>query len=82
MKKKIVKLNESQLEYLVKKVIKEEEKETKTTTVTKHPAYSAVDRLERSLEDLKMEFKDSIANAVSGSDGYHSEIDKFSKFLK
>jgi hypothetical protein len=79
MKKKIVKLNESQLEYLVKKVIKEEEKETKTTTVTKHPAYSAVDRLERSLEDLKMEFKDSIANAVSGSDGYHSEIDKFSE---
>ncbi len=79
MKKKIVKLNESQLEYLVKKVIKEEEKETKTTTVTKHPAYSAVDRLEGSLEDLKMEFKDSIANAVSGSDGYHSEIDKFSE---
>ena len=78
MKKKIVKLNESQLEYLVKKVIKEE-KETKTTTVTKHPAYSAVDRLERALEDLKMEFKDSIANAVSGSDGYHSEIDKFSE---
>lgn len=77
--KKVIKINESQLEYLVKKVIKEEEKETKTTTVTKHPAYSAVDRLERALEDLKMEFKDSIANAVSGSDGYHSEIDKFSE---
>jgi len=77
--KKVIKINESQLEYLVKKVIKEEEKETKTTTVTKHPAYPAVDRLERALEDLKMEFKDSIANAVSGSDGYHSEIDKFSE---
>jgi hypothetical protein len=77
--KKVIKINESQLEYLVKKVIKEEEKEIKTTTVTKHPAYPAVDRLERALEDLKMEFKDSIANAVSGSDGYHSEIDKFSE---
>ncbi|MDB4326342.1 hypothetical protein N9966_00855 [bacterium] len=79
MKKKIVRLTESDLEKLVKKVIKEEEKETKKTTVTKHPAYSAVDKLERALEDLKMEFKDSIANAVSGSDGYHSEIDKFSE---
>ena len=77
--KKVIKINESQLEYLVKKVIKEEEKETKKTTVTKHPAYPAVDKLERALEDLKMEFKDSIANAVSGSDGYHSEIDKFSE---
>ena len=26
-----------------------------------------------------MDFKDSIANAVSGEDGYHSEIDKFSE---
>ena len=61
-------------------LIKEdEEKAVKKTTVTKHPAYSAVDKLERALEDLKMEFKDSIANAVSGSDGYHSEIDKFSE---
>jgi len=61
-------------------LIKEdEEKAVKKTTVTKHPAYPAVDRLERALEDLKMEFKDSIANAVSGSDGYHSEIDKFSE---
>ena len=60
MKKKIVKLNESQLEYLVKKVIKEEEKETKTTTVTKHPAYPAVDRLERALEDLNISTNNSI----------------------
>jgi dipeptidyl aminopeptidase/acylaminoacyl peptidase len=77
--KKVIKINESQLEELVKKVIKEEEKETKKTTVTKHPAYSAVDRLERSLEDLKMDFKNTIANEVSGEDGYHSEIDKFSE---
>lgn len=77
--KKVIKINESQLEELVKKVIKEEEKETKKTTVTKHPAYSAVDRLERALEDLKMDFKNTIANEVSGEDGYHSEIDKFSE---
>ena len=38
--KKVIKINESQLEELVKKVIKEEEKETKKTTVTKHPIYS------------------------------------------
>ena len=64
-------------------LIKEEEaveaKKEKTTTLTKHPAYSAIDRLESELEKLKMSFKESIANAVSGSDGYHSEIDKFSE---
>ena len=58
--KKVIKINESQLEELVKKVIKEEEKETKTT-VTKHPKYSGVDRLERCLEDLKMDFKNTIS---------------------
>lgn len=82
MKKRIVKLTESDLEKLVQRVIKEEEvqvKEKKGATLTKHPAYPAIDDLERSLEDLKMKFKDSIANAVSGEDGYHSEIDKFSE---
>jgi hypothetical protein len=79
--KKIVRLTEFDLENLVKKVIKEEEtqKKEKKTTLTKHPAYPAIDKLERKLEQLKMEFKDSIANAVSGEDGYHSEIDKFSE---
>jgi hypothetical protein len=79
--KKIVRLTESDLENLVKKVIKEEEAEVKEkkTTLTKHPAYPAIDNLERKLEELKMEFKDGIANAVSGEDGYHSEIDKFSE---
>lgn len=82
MKNKIVRLTESDLEKLVKKIIKEEEGEQskeKRTTLTRHPAYPAIDDLERSLEDLKMKFKDSIANAVSGEDGYHSEIDKFSE---
>lgn len=64
-------------------LIKEEEaveaKKEKTTTLTRHPAYPAIDRLETELEKLKMNFKESIANAVSGSDGYHSEIDKFSE---
>lgn len=80
MEKRIVKLTESDLERLVKRVIKEEEEETsgKKTTLTKHPAYNIIDKLEDSLEDLKREFKSSIANAVSGEDGYHSEIDKFS----
>jgi len=79
--KKIIKLKESDLGRLVRRVIKEEEevKKEKSTTLTKHPAYPAIDRLERELENLKMEFKDSIANAVSGEDGYHSEIDKFSE---
>jgi hypothetical protein len=80
MRKKIVKLTESDLERLVKRVIKEEENESagKKTTLTKHPAYNIIDKLEDSLEGLKREFKTSIANAVSGEDGYHSEIDKFS----
>jgi len=56
-----------------------EAKKEKKTTLTRHPAYSAIDRLENELEKLKMSFKESIANAVSGSDGYHSEIDKFSE---
>jgi hypothetical protein len=77
--KKIIKLNEQDLERLVKKVIAEEENsEGKKTTLTKHPAYNVIDTLGNKLEDLKKEFKDGIANAVSGSDGYHSEIDKFS----
>ena len=81
MKKRIVKLNESELEKLVKRVIKEEQEQTKQkeTTLTRHPAYPAIDKLENELERLKMEFKQSIANAVSGADGYHSEIDKFSE---
>jgi len=79
MKKRIVKLTESDLESLVKKVIKEEQKNEKKSTLTKHPAYPAIDHLETELEKLKMSFKKSIANAVSGEDGYHSEIDKFSE---
>jgi hypothetical protein len=91
MKKRIIRLNEQDIENLVKKIIKEddtmdstqpkekEEKKEKTTTMTRHAAYPAIDRLETELERLKMEFKDSIANAVSGTDGYHSEIDKFSE---
>ena len=54
-------------------LIKEEEaveaKKEKTTTLTRHPACPAIDRLETELEKLKMNFKESIANAVSGSDG-------------
>jgi hypothetical protein len=88
MKKKVIRLNEQDIENLVKKIIKEDdtmnstqpkEKEEKQTTMTRHAAYPAIDRLETELERLKMEFKDSIANAVSGTDGYHSEIDKFSE---
>lgn len=82
MKKRIVKLTESDLENLVKRVIKEEEEtqsKDKKTTLTRHPAYPAIDKLENELERLKMSFKNSIANVVSGEDGYHSEIDKFSE---
>jgi hypothetical protein len=80
MEKRIVRLSENDIEKLVKKIIVEEEtqKSEKKTTLTKHPAYHVIDDLGRKLEDLKREFKDDIANAVSGADGYHSEIDKFS----
>jgi uncharacterized coiled-coil DUF342 family protein len=91
MKKKVIRLNEQDIENLVKKIIKEDDtmdstqpkekepKEEKKTTVTRHPAYPSIDKLETELEQLKMEFKSDIANAVSGADGYHSEIDKFSE---
>lgn len=81
---KIIKLNEDSIEKLVRRIIKEEEQEQKdvkekSSTLTRHPAYPAIDRLETELEKLKMEFKESVANTVSGADGYHSEIDKFSE---
>jgi hypothetical protein len=77
--KKVVRLTENDIEKLVQKIIKEEdEKKQNQPTMTKHPAYSVIDDLGTKLSDLKDEFKDGIANAVSGSDGYHSEIDKFS----
>lgn len=91
MKKKVIRLTESDIEKLVKKIIKEDDtmdstqpkekepKEKKTTTVTRHPAYPIIDDLERHLDELKFEFKRDIANKVSGVDGYHSEIDKFSE---
>lgn len=91
MKKKIIRLSEQDIESLVKKIIKEDDtmdstqpkerepKKEKQTTVTRHPAYPAIDKLENDLERLKMSFKESIANQVSGADGYHSEIDKFSE---
>ena len=48
MKKRIEKLNESELEKLVKRVIKEEQEQVKEkqTTLTRHPAYPAIDKLE------------------------------------
>lgn len=76
MKNKIIKLNESDIERLVKKIINEEESENKTT-ITRHPAYPIIDNLETTLDELKTNFKRDIANKVSGEDGYHSEIDKF-----
>ena len=80
MKTKVIKLNESMLESLVKKILKEEgeqPKQEKKSTVTRHPAYPIIDKLEGALDQLKTEFKRDIANKVSGEDGYHSEIDKF-----
>lgn len=87
MEKKIIHLTENDIEKLVKKIVKEEQqvntqpkgdkKEEKKTTITRHPAYPIIDKLERHLDDLKAEFKRDIANKVSGEDGYHSEIDKF-----
>jgi len=88
MGKNIVRLKESDLEKLIQKIIKEDNqpntqprdgkpKEEKKTTITRHPAYPIIDKLERHLDDLKAEFKRDIANKVSGEDGYHSEIDKF-----
>ena len=77
MKKKVIKLNENDIENLVKKIIKEEDKKEKVTTLTRHPAYPIIDDLEMTLDELKTGFKRDIANSVSGTDGYHSEIDTF-----
>jgi len=82
MKKRVVKLDENAIERLVMKVLMAEEdgssNEKPKSTLTRHPAYPIIDELEENLEDLKRKFKNGIANAVSGTDGYHSDIDKFS----
>jgi dsDNA-specific endonuclease/ATPase MutS2 len=74
MQKKIIRITEGDIENLVKKILKEEK-----STVTHHPAYPIIDDLESTLDHLKMKFKKDIANSVSGEDGYHSDIDKFSE---
>jgi len=96
MKKKVIRLNEEDVEKLVRKIIKEEDdtmassdstqpkddkekKEKEKNTITRHPAYPVIDDLESHLDTLKADFKRDIANKVSGGDGYHSEIDKFSE---
>jgi hypothetical protein len=78
-KNNMLKANKQVLGILKEEDSGSESKKEKKTTLTRHPAYSAIDMLETELEKLKMNFKESIANAVSGSDGYHSEIDKFSE---
>lgn len=79
MEQKIIKINENKLKSLVKRILKEEEggKKDKTSTLTRHPAYPIIDRLEDELDKLKTSFRSEIANKVSGEDGYHSDIDKF-----
>jgi hypothetical protein len=74
MTKKVIRLTEGDIENIVKKIISENK-----STVTHHPAYPIIDELEGNLDHLKMRFKKDIANSVSGEDGYHSEIDKFSE---
>lgn len=86
MKNKVIRLNENDIENLVRKIIKEEESKPevsepkkKVDTVTKHDAYKHIDALKSSLGELERQFQDEIANRVSGTDGYHSVIDKFSE---
>jgi hypothetical protein len=85
---RVIKLNEDSIERLVRRIIKEEgEQESqeqqdvkeKSSTLTRHPAYPAIDRLENDLMDLKKRFNNEVDNAVSGEDGFHSEIGAFGK---
>jgi len=79
---KVVRLNENDIEKLVKKIIKEDEQQPQPTKEkslmllkTKNGELSTVDEIVRAIQSAKMAFEDLCNSKLTGKDGYSKEID-------
>jgi len=85
--KKVIKLNENDIENLVKKILKEEdtqsqqpqkkEKEEKLPKVQQvgDGVLPGIDNIVRTIQDAKREYEDLCNAKLTGNDGYSKEID-------
>lgn len=81
---KVIRLNETDIEKLVKKIIKEDESGMKPTEPkekslvllqTNNGELSTVDEIVRAIQQAKMAFEDLCNSKLTGKDGYSKEID-------
>lgn len=80
--KKVIRLNENDIEKLVKKIIKEDEQQPQPTKEkslmllkTNNGELSTVDEIVRAIQSAKMAFEDLCNSKLTGKDGYSKEID-------
>jgi len=80
--KKVIRLNENDIEKLVKKIMKEEgeqpnqSKEKSLVLLrTNNGELSTVDEIVRAIQQAKMAFEDLCNSKLTGKDGYSKEID-------
>jgi len=82
--KKVVRLNENDIENLVKKIMKEDDGQMKTSEPkekslvllkTNNGELSTVDEIVRAIQQAKMAFEDLCNSKLTGKDGYSKEID-------
>jgi hypothetical protein len=81
--KKVIRLNENDIEKLVKKIIKEEDEQqpqpTKEKSLvllkTNNGELSTVDEIVRAIQHAKIAFEDLCNSKLTGKDGYSKEID-------
>ena len=81
---KVVRLNENDIENLVKKIIKEDEGQMKPSEPkekslvllkTNNGELSTVDEIVRAIQHAKIAFEDLCNSKLTGKDGYSKEID-------
>ena len=81
---KVVRLNENDIEKLVKKIIKEDESQMKPAEPkekslvllkTNNGELSTVDEIVRAIQHAKIAFEDLCNSKLTGKDGYSKEID-------
>ena len=78
--KNVIRLNENDIENLVKKIIKEEEtQQVKEKSVellkTKNGELSSIDNIISVIKNAKDAFEDLVNSKLTGQDGYSKEID-------
>jgi hypothetical protein len=83
---KVVRLNENDIENLVKKIIREDDTQMKAQPAepkgkslvllkTNNGELSTVDEIVRAIQQAKMAFEDLCNSKLTGKDGYSKEID-------